>query len=116
MELTDIFGNPPILDHKKGDTETSQEFLEDFYAWLEKSEEQERAPGLHASELWKTCPRIPILTAKSPPVIVPSTAGERLSYDLGNAMHWWVQNRQFGPWGRLWGDWFCIACQKIIRQ
>lgn len=35
------------------------------------------------------------------------------TFDLGSALHWWIQNKWFGPWGYLVGHWRCVGCSKL---
>jgi hypothetical protein len=115
MDLTDIFGNLDPSPPAPAPTENAKEFLNDFFEWLETGyEDKDRAPGLHASGLSQVCARRLALEAQTPPAAKVEAAAGRLTYDIGHAMHYWAQNHHFGPWGRLIGDWFCVACQKVV--
>jgi hypothetical protein len=38
-----------------------------------------------------------------------------LIFDVGTTMHWWFQNRYFGPMGLLYGEWECQRCHEIVN-
>lgn len=95
------------------DVDVAREFKEDFLDWLVNGkEEPPRAPGLHCSSLWKTCPRIPLLETKYRDYlkVETKTAGQQLTFDVGHALHDMWQNKYIGPFARLWGRWVCLAC------
>jgi hypothetical protein len=101
------------------DGNIAAELREDFLHWLEHGKtDPPRAPGLHCSSLWKTCPRIPLLEKKYAEFlkIEKNSPGQQLTYDVGHALHHWVQNAWMGPFGRLWGNWKCLSCQKITHE
>jgi len=134
MEPRDIFDiDEPILaaESPKGSAKASPKvflqdekniatnFRHDLLKWLvEGKTEPPRAPGLHCSSLWKTCPRVPLLEAKYAQYIQieDETAGGRMTFDVGHALHDLIQNNYLGPFGRLWGKWKCLACQKVTHE
>jgi hypothetical protein len=132
VELNDLFdvdeGWPPKQDQAVTkvaeplpvtDGDIAKEFREDFLDWLVNGKtEPPRAPGLHCSSLWKTCPRLPLLEAKYAEYIKvePESAGQRMTYDVGHALHDLIQNSYMGPFGRMWGKWKCLSCQKITHE
>lgn len=104
---------PPI------DGDIAQELREDLLHWLVHGKtEPPRKPGLHCSSLWTTCPRVPLLEKKYAKflMIEQDSAGQRLTYDVGHALHDMVQNAYMGPFGRLWGNWKCLRCQEVTHQ
>lgn len=101
------------------DGDFAQDLLDDFLEWLVRGKtEPPRAPGLHCSSLWKTCPRVPLLEARYAEYLTveSDSAGQRLTYDVGHAIHDLVQNTFMGPFGRLYGNWKCLSCQKIVHE
>jgi len=104
---------PPPPSTEKRDGNIAAEFREDFLHWLVNGKtEPPRAPGLHCSSLWKTCPRVPLLEKKYAEFIKieKDSAGQRLTYDVGHALHDMVQNGYLNDFGRLHGNWVCLAC------
>lgn len=125
MDLIDVFSDEPEITSEKPpapppvDGDIAQEFREDFLHWLVHGKtEPPRAPGLHCSSLWSTCPRVPLLEKKYAQYlrVEEDSAGQRLTYDVGHALHDMVQNSYLGPFGRLWGNWKCLRCQEITYQ
>ena len=124
MELMDIFGNeelPTVVIETltKDSPNLADDLKEDFLDWLVNGKtEPPRAPGLHCSSLWQTCPRVPLLEARYAGYlkVQKDTAGQRLTYDVGHGLHHLVQNSLMGPFGRLHGDWKCLACQKVTHH
>jgi len=120
VDLSDIFGDDP--DETSPDTPNIQlldgnfadDLREDFLNWLVngKGEEPPRAPGLHCSSLWRTCPRVPLLEKKYAEYlrVEKETPGQRLTYDVGHALHAMMQNGYLGEFGRLYGNWVCLSC------
>lgn len=101
------------------DGDVAAEFREDLLHWLVHGKtEPPRAPGLHCSSLWKTCPRVPLLEKRFAQHIEvkEKTAGQRMTFDVGHALHDLIQNVYLGPFGRLWGRWKCLSCQKIVHE
>lgn len=93
------------------------EFSAQFERWLlttYPAYQRERAPGLHASSLWKTCARRRVLEHihNVPPEV--NAAGNWLTYDVGHALHYWWQNNYLGPMGILIGNWRCLACNAVV--
>lgn len=122
MDLLDIFDELPTVSSPialKDEENIASSFRDDLLTWLvEGKTEPPRAPGLHCSSLWKTCARVPLLEAKYSQYIEvkQDTAGGRMTYDVGHALHHLIQNSYLGPFGRLWGGWKCIVCQKITHE
>lgn len=79
--------------------------------------EPPRAPGRHASSLWKTCARRRVLDAvwKNNYAAEERKAAGVLTTGLGHAIHHWFQNEWMGPAGVLWGDWECRRCGEVVR-
>lgn len=123
-KLSDIFGDveetKEIQKIASAIAETAnpaQDFVMDLISWLENERtEKIRSPGLHCSSLWETCARRELLKVIYADTLVEKKikAGERLTYDMGHALHHLIQNDYLGPFGRLWGDWKCLGCQKIV--
>jgi rubrerythrin len=91
----------------------ARDLVKDLIYWLENDKtEPERKPGLHCSSLWKTCARRRILEAIHAGSLEKEqlTAGQRMTFDEGHALHDLIQNNYLGQWGRLWGDWICLSC------
>jgi hypothetical protein len=90
------------------------EWLEDLKSWLTNDYDslvhRVRKPGLHASGLGKVCGRRNLVAATFGMRLVPNTAGNYFTYDVGHALHFWWQERYLGPKQELWGDWMCVAC------
>ncbi len=137
MELSDLFDDdwPPKQDTSapvlptttasalspppKVETSIGADFRADFLDWLENGlVDTPRAPGLHCSSLWKTCPRVPLLEKKYAKYIQieKNSAGQQLTFDVGHALHHHVQNKWMGPFGRLWGRWKCLVCQMVTHE
>lgn len=119
--LADIFSLPTPKRPKRIVAESlnpARDLINDLVFWLETMKDEiDRAPGLHASSLWKTCPREPLLSAIHADKMVPEKlkAGNLMTFNEGHALHELMQNTYLGPWGRLWGDWKCIPCQEVIH-
>lgn len=66
------------------------------------------------SSLVRLCPRQEVLRLRHK-VISKEKIDHKLqkTFDIGSALHWWIQNKWFGPWGYLVGHWRCIGCSKI---
>lgn len=100
---------------KKPPAPGAEEWLDNFYTWLEEGYptlvHHERESGLHASELFKVCPRREVLVKMFNKHEPKETAGQKLTYDVGHALHYWWQHRYLGPAQQLWGNWFCAGCQ-----
>jgi hypothetical protein len=97
--------------------QVSTGFISKLGQWLDESYgalQKERAPGLHASSLWKTCARRVVLEAALKPTPELTRAGNFLTYDVGHALHHWWQNNYLGPMGVLIGNWRCLACNDIV--
>jgi hypothetical protein len=123
--LADIFGGVPKDEDEDEaprrlvaeSANPAWDFVKDLAHWLEHGKtEPPRKPGLHASSLWKTCARIPLLSKQHVLSLEPIKAGQRMTFDVGSALHFWMQNDYLGPMGRLWGDWKCLRCQKVVAQ
>lgn len=127
-DLIDIFGDDedeelepgPLRDEVVRAAESAfpaNDLINDLIHWLENEKtEPPRAPGLHCSSLWKTCARWRLLEKIYEDKIVPEklTAGSRMTFDEGHALHDLIQNVYLGPFGRLYGDWNCLNCQEIV--
>ena len=126
MDVLDIFGGPstpesapPLAVSMPVDVNIASEFREDLLDWLVHGKtEPPRAPGLHCSSLWKVCPRIPLLEKKYAEYLKVEqlSAGQRMTYDVGHALHHLIQNSYMGPFGRLHGNWKCLRCQDITHE
>jgi hypothetical protein len=127
VDLIDIFDEEPEIVTPKTppvpppvDGDIAYELREDLLDWLVNGKmEPPRAPGLHCSSLWTTCPRVPLLEKKYAKYLLveeKDTAGQQLTYDVGHALHHMVQNTYLGPFGRLWGNWKCVRCQAVTFQ
>jgi len=102
-------------------TDTASVFLEDLYEWMETDERRREADDpsyLRASGLYKVCARRESFLMERPAmrVVEAFSPGRRMNFDVGHALHWWWQNRYLGPMGRLWGNWFCARCDKVVTQ
>jgi len=97
----------------------AKDLVDDLVYWLENDKtEPPRAPGLHCSSLWKTCARTPLLESMHAASIQirELKAGSRMTFDMGHALHNLIQNIYLGPFGRLYGEWKCLRCQKIVHK
>jgi hypothetical protein len=90
-------------------------WFKEFTGWLEgryeKTVHAPRKPGLHASSLGKICSRRRLIIAAFGENVVPHTAGNYFTFDVGHSMHFWWQERYLGPKQELLGDWVCMGCQ-----
>lgn len=123
VSLSDIFQDDDEIEDRvselKESVRPSADLVYDLVHWLENGKtEPPRKPGLHCSSLWKTCARVPLLEKKyaSSLVVEEIKAGNRLTFDMGHALHDMMQNAYLGPLGRLYGEWKCIKCQKIVHK
>ena len=125
MDLLDIFDDDTPEPQPKPDpalvdsANIAYDFKLDLLDWLVNGKtEPPRAPGLHCSSLWKTCARVPMLEAKYSKFLTVEqiTAGQRMTFDTGHTLHHLMQNAYLGPFGRLWGKWKCLSCQKITHE
>ena len=121
--LFDIFsesGEASKVETKPAESmDPAKDLVDDLVDWLENGKtEPPRAPGLHCSSLWKTCARIPLLSEVYSDLIIEEQlkAGSRMTFDMGHALHDMIQNVYLGPFGRLWGEWKCLNCQKVIHK
>jgi hypothetical protein len=95
-------------------------FVRDTCTWLEDTF-RERDNGsvegyLRASGIHETCGRREAIFNWAPHLDQSSeatTAGRRITLDVGHQAHKWWQNRYLGPRGVLWGDWCCIRCSPL---
>lgn len=68
------------------------------------------------SSLVRMCPRQEVIRHR-----LKHEAVERIdhklqrTFDIGSAVHWWLQNKWFGPWGTLVGIWKCSSCAKTFK-
>lgn len=84
-------------------------YLKDGYV------QEERSPGFHASALYRLCPRelaLTALAAETDDAVDERVIGVGLQwrFDVGHALHQWIQDRYFGPMGMLEGIWRCSSC------
>lgn len=90
-------------------------------AFLRKGYEQDaRSPGFHASQLYKLCPRELALMALAEQsgakmTAVPIGVGLQWRFDVGHALHQWIQDRYLGPMRMLEGIWRCQACHHEVN-
>jgi len=105
--------NPPKQDL------TAEVWFNDFTSWLEgdyiTKHQRVRTPGLHASELFRVCPRAIWLDHVFKPPKEVIKAGQQATFDVGHALHWWWQHRYLGPKGELYGDWTCSSCKTETK-
>lgn len=97
----------------------AEAFHEDVIEFIAHIDDREGSiPGYaRASALNKVCGRRTALEAVYPREHARARAeqisvGRRINFDVGKALHWWWQNKYLGPMQRLWGQWFCAACEK----
>lgn len=94
-----------VAEHKSGPKTVVAKQLA---KWLEAQERRE-SQNYNISSIFGKCPRATVLEA-----LIPKEsdwdAQATLRTDAGSAMHWWYQNRYFGPMGVLFGIWECTAC------
>jgi hypothetical protein len=119
MEITDIFDLAVVNQPPKKRRDPAAGFVSDFTTWLETvyvKMEKERAPGLHASSLWKTCARQRVLLAVHPDYVIKDVlkAGNIQTFNYGSVRHSQWQNVYLGLWGKLIGEWKCMRCDKIV--
>lgn len=69
------------------------------------------------SRLVKMCPREEVLRAQYQ-VKKTERIDARLQriFDIGTAVHEFIQNHWFGAWGYLWGHWHCLGCGKKVEK
>ena len=123
-ELTDIFSDDDSIAispkvAKKITINPAEELVGDLVHFLEEVKtEPPRAPGLHASSLWKTCPRQLLLEQIHAEFITKEKlrAGSHMTFDTGHQLHDLMQNGYLGPAGLIWGDWKCLSCQKTTVE
>lgn len=124
VSLSDIFDesndeSKAIASALAESANPAQDLVDDLIFWLENVKtELPRKPGLHASSLWKTCARKVLLEQIHADhlVIEEIKAGSRMTFDMGHALHDLIQNVYLGPFGRLFGNWKCLNCQKIVAN
>lgn len=94
-----------VTEHKSGPKTVIAKQLAE---WLEAKKRRE-SKNYNISSIYGKCPRQTVLEA-----LIPKEsdwdAQASLRTDAGSAMHWWYQNRYFGPMGVLFGIWECTAC------
>jgi hypothetical protein len=69
--------------------------------------------SFHVSGLHGMCPRLEIYKRIIPEELLPSERLDnvtRARFDVGNALHYWYQNKYLGPMGVLRGKWLCQRC------
>ena len=95
----------------------AEAFRADVIEFIAKIDDREGGvPGYQrASSFNKVCGRRTALAALHPHVAVAKriTAGRRINFDVGKALHYWWQNKYLGPMQRLWGQWFCMSCKHV---
>ena len=123
VDISDIIGllgdNLPSGEKRPS---SASVFLDSLYRFIETTEEEvepDKPNYLRASSLYKLCARRAAIGAVFPDYVVNDleriSAGQQLTFDLGHAVHEWVQNKYLGPMGTLWGHWFCFRCDGITH-
>jgi len=102
--------------------------IRDLNTFLSKRVDN-RADGWHPSQLYDMCPRAEMIKrldgienyiALNLSNIAdvtennPESMRHAVMFDVGNAVHYWIQNRYFGPMGVLKGAWKCLKCGNRI--
>lgn len=125
--LSDIFGDDatydtierPVIETATTDSSNpAADLVQDLIYWLENVKTSPpREPGLHCSSLWKTCARRALLEFQYASELQTEViaAGNRMTFDMGHALHNMIQNEYLGPLKRIYGDWKCLVCQEIIH-
>jgi len=77
-----------------------------------------RSIGWHPSQLESMCPRYEVLRQLVPDeldmkIVVPDIRTQ-LIFDVGTAVHEWIQNQYLGPMGRLKGTWICMQTGHVV--
>ena len=82
---------------------------------LQKDFERYKIGRPRASSLHSCCIRMHVIGAKlEKEKISSANVSMRLTYGMGNALHWWIQNTPdvFGNKRRGW--WRCMACNTVL--
>lgn len=83
--------------------------------YLVQREEEDRSDAWHPSGFCSMCARAHLLQRIlniSTPVSIIEPKQKRI-FDVGKALHWWYQNKYFGPMNILWGKWKCRSCNLV---
>ena len=100
-----------LIDKVHRDQELSA--LIDMHVAKEDRNDTSRAPGWHPSEFCGSCARRHVLArlvGQRSEAFEPSLLK---IFAMGHAIHYWYQNKYFGPMGILWGKWQCLRCDAI---
>jgi hypothetical protein len=94
-----------VAEHKSGPKTVISGQLSKWLIGRPKRESK----NYNISSIFGECPRQTMLEAL---IQKPSdwNAQATRRADAGSAMHWWYQNKYFGPMGVLMGIWECTAC------
>jgi hypothetical protein len=87
---------------------------------FEKGINTARAIGWHPSQLESMCPRYEVLRQLVPEeldmgIVVPDMRTQ-LIFDVGTAIHEWIQNQYLGPMGKLKGTWVCTQTGHTVED
>lgn len=109
---------PDLIAKEESLAGIADSFRRDFCDWMETEytrSSDHRSPGLHASQLWKLCGRRTILESLMgvDRVEEQESAGGFQTQDEGTALHEWWQNVYLPGWGKLYGRWKCLRCDKV---
>lgn len=128
VDIADVLGlldehaiTPTSSRVREPASDAASVFLQDIFAWVEKVARDEPPDDpnfIRSSNLYKVCGRREAILMAEPSMRPRriSSVGGQLTFDVGHALHWWWQNRYLGPMGRLWGNWFCARCDKVVIQ
>lgn len=106
ISFADLLANRDKGDKKEA---ASTVIVKSLCDWLEREEERGvLGVALHPSKLYFFCPR-EIIYRGLVPVKKKISAKLAAKFDIGHAMHWWYQNKYFGPMGVLKGCWRCCC-------
>jgi hypothetical protein len=121
VDIGDIIGMLGDGPPKKKAVSPAALFLQEMFDFIKTpvvDEEPEKPNYLRASGLYKLCARREAIYSVFPDQVPGRemfTAGQQMTFDVGHAVHAWVQNKYLGPMGKLWGHWFCNKCFSITH-
>ena len=79
------------------------------------SKDQWRIGKPLASSLYSACMRMHVIgTVLGRDRVSSVSAGDRVTYSIGDALHYWAQNTPVFFGDRRVGYWWCLACRKVI--